>query len=62
MVVAVQSTLDVDRELLVRLAAVRSKIILANARELVEVSVKSLEMVVSPSTADIMAMVSSPSC
>lgn len=61
MVIAVQSTLNVDREFLVRFLAVRSKIILANARELVDVSIKSFEMVVSPGAADIVAMVSCPS-
>lgn len=61
MVIAVHSALNVDRELLVRLSAVRSKIILANARELIDVSIKSFEMVVSPSAADIVAMVSCPS-
>lgn len=62
MAIAVESTLDVDREFLVSLSAVRYEIILANARELVDVSIKSFEMVVSPSAADIVAMVSCPSC
>lgn len=62
MAIAVESTLDVDRELLVSLSAVRNKIILAKARELVHVSIKRLEMVVSPSAADIVAMASCPSC
>lgn len=62
MAVAVESALDVDRELLVSLSTVRNKIILAKARELVDVSIESFEMVVSPSAADIVAMASCPSC
>lgn len=61
MAVAVESTLDVDREFLVSISAVGNKIILANARELVDISIKSFEVVVSPSAADIVAMASCPS-
>lgn len=62
MAITVESTLDVDGEFLVSISAVRNKIILANARELVDVSIESFEVVVSPSAADIVAMVSCPSC
>lgn len=62
MVIAVQTTLNVDRELLVSLLAVRNKIILANARKLIDVSIKCFEVVVPPSAADIVSMISCPSC
>lgn len=61
MVIAVQSTLNVDRELPVRVLAVRNKIILAHARKLIDISIESFEMVVPPGAADIVAMVSCPS-
>lgn len=61
-VIAVQSTLNVDRELPVRVLAVRNKVILARARKLIDISIKCFEMVVPPGAADIVAMVSCPSC
>lgn len=62
MAIAAESTLDVDREFFVSVSAVGNKVILALARELEDVSIKSFEMVVSPSAADILAMASCPSC
>lgn len=57
----IQFTLDMDRELLVRFTAVRHKVVFTDTRKLVEISVKSFEVVVPPSTADIVAMARSSS-
>lgn len=50
-------TLDMNRELFVSISAVWSKVVITDPRKLVKISIKGFEMVVPPSTADIVTVV-----
>lgn len=56
-VISVSCPMQMDRKFLIRVPTIRSQVVAAAARKLVIVAIKSLKVMVSPCTTDIVAMI-----